>query len=68
MGCTYVKEFSFGGKVTPTAAVHKHEEALHPGKPMTKMAKGGSVKPSKGVQGPFMAVKRRDANQLTKIY
>lgn len=43
MGCTYVKEFSFGGKVTPTAAVHKHEEALHPGKPMTKMAKGGKV-------------------------
>jgi len=36
------------------------------GKP--KMAKGGSVKPSKGVQGPFMSVKRRDANQLTKIY
>ena len=43
MGCTYVKEFSFGGKVTPTAAVHKHEKALHPGKPMTKMAKGGKV-------------------------
>ena len=43
MGCTYVKEFSFGGKVTPTAAVHKHEEALHPGTPMTKMAKGGKV-------------------------
>ena len=29
MGCTYVKEFSFGGKVTPAAAVHKHEKALH---------------------------------------
>lgn len=43
MGCTYVKEFSFGGKVTPIAAVHKHEKALHPGKPMTKMAKGGKV-------------------------
>ena len=43
MGCTYVKEFSFGGKVTPTAAVHKHEKALHPDKPMTKMAKGGKV-------------------------
>jgi len=43
MGCTYVKEFSFGGKVTPAAAVHKHEKALHPGKPMTKMAKGGKV-------------------------
>ena len=43
MACTYVKEFSFGGKVTPTAAVHKHEKALHPDKPMTKMAKGGKV-------------------------
>jgi hypothetical protein len=43
MGCTYVKEFSFGGKVTPAAAVHKHEKALHPDKPMTKMAKGGKV-------------------------
>jgi hypothetical protein len=43
MGCTYVKEFSFGGKVTPAVAVHKHEKALHPDKPMTKMAKGGKV-------------------------
>ena len=43
MGCTYVKEFSFGGKVTPATAVRKHEKALHPGKPMTKMAKGGKV-------------------------
>ena len=43
MACTYVKEFSFGGKVTPAAAVHKHEKALHPDKPMTKMAKGGKV-------------------------
>jgi hypothetical protein len=22
-------------------AVHKHEKAMHPGKPMTKLAKGG---------------------------
>ena len=24
-------------------AVHKHEKRLHPGKPMTKMAKGGKT-------------------------
>ena len=24
-------------------AVHKHEAAMHPGKPMTKMAKGGKT-------------------------
>lgn len=24
-------------------AVHKHEKAMHPGKPMTKMAKGGKT-------------------------
>jgi len=32
---------------TPPAvksAVHKHEAAMHPGKPMTKLAKGGGVK------------------------
>ena len=25
------------------AAVHKHESAMHPGKPKTKLAKGGMV-------------------------
>lgn len=25
-------------------AVHKHEAAMHPGKPKTKLAKGGKVK------------------------
>ena len=25
------------------AAVHKHEKAMHPGKPLTKLAKGGKV-------------------------
>ncbi len=24
-------------------AVHKHEQAMHPGKPMTKLAKGGKT-------------------------
>ena len=25
-------------------AVNKHEKAMHPGKPMTKLAKGGGIK------------------------
>lgn len=25
-------------------AVHKHERSMHPGKPLTKLAKGGGVK------------------------
>jgi hypothetical protein len=28
-------------KMTPKQAVHKHEAAMHPGKPKTKLAKGG---------------------------
>lgn len=30
------------------AAVHKHEAAMHPGKPKTKLAKGGKVMHSRG--------------------
>lgn len=30
-------------KATAAAAVHKHERGLHPGKPMTKLAKGGKT-------------------------
>lgn len=49
MGCTYVKEFKFGGEVkakTPPAvkvAVHKHENAMHPGKRITQLKTGGKV-------------------------
>lgn len=31
-------------KISPKAAVQKHEANMHPGKPMTKMAKGGAIK------------------------
>lgn len=31
-------------KAATKAAVHKHEKAMHPGKPMTKLAKGGMAK------------------------
>jgi hypothetical protein len=30
-------------KATVRKAVHKHERAMHPGKPLTKMRKGGEV-------------------------
>ncbi len=44
MGCTYVKEFKFGGEVKPKtppavkAAVHKHEKAQHPNTPTPRQA------------------------------
>ena len=39
-------KFTKSGKTNPAAAaaaVHKHERAMHKGKPLTKLAKGGSV-------------------------
>lgn len=33
-----------GGKISAKQAVHKHEKAMHKGKPLTKMAKGGRAK------------------------
>jgi hypothetical protein len=30
-------------KATAAKAVHKHEKAMHPGKKLTKMAKGGKT-------------------------
>lgn len=34
--------------MSPKAAVHAHEKAKHPGKPLTKLAKGGMAKYGKG--------------------
>jgi len=34
--------------MSPKAAVHKHEAAMHPGKPKTKLAKGGMAKYNQG--------------------
>ena len=34
--------------MSPKAAVHAHEEAMHPGKAKTKLAKGGMAKYGKG--------------------
>ena len=33
-----------------------------------KMSKGGAMKTPKGVQGPFMVVKKKDGNRPVKIY
>jgi len=30
-------------KAMVTKAVHKHEKSMHPGKPLTKLAKGGKT-------------------------
>jgi hypothetical protein len=39
------KKMAAGGKVMPgvKAAVHKHEDKMHPGKPKTKLAGGGMI-------------------------
>jgi hypothetical protein len=31
-------------KAVVKKAVHKHEKGMHPGKPLTKLAKGGGIK------------------------
>jgi hypothetical protein len=38
-GMTAVKGYARGGGIKE--AVHKHEKAMHPGEPLTKLAKGG---------------------------
>ena len=37
-------------------------------KPVTKKPKDGGVETSKGVQGPFKVVKKRDGNYPVKLY
>jgi hypothetical protein len=44
-------------------AVHKHEKRLHPGKPMTKLAKGGPTSKDRMSQGRNMS---RAKNQGSK--
>jgi len=38
-------------KATAAKAVHKHERAMHKGKPLTKMAKGGKTNAQMGAMG-----------------
>jgi len=60
-GLTYAK----GGKVDAKqdkalvkTAVHKHEAALHPGKPLTKLRKGGPACGPKGAAKSAQVMKR----------
>jgi hypothetical protein len=46
-------------KMTPKQAVHKHEAAMHPGKPKTKLAKGGVTNEMLMQSGRNMAQPRR---------
>lgn len=48
---------------TVAGAVHKHEKRLHPGKPMTKLAKGGKTNEMMKSMGRGMA---KVANQRGK--
>lgn len=38
-----------------TTAVHKHEKAMHPGKPVTKLAKGGKTNAQMKAMGRGLA-------------
>lgn len=42
-------------------AVHKHEKAMHPGKPLTKLAKGGKTNAQMKAMGRNLA---KVANQM----
>lgn len=63
---TYVKGYARGGRANVDAAqdralvrsaVHRHEKALHPGEPQTRLARGGSPRAEKvgRVMGEFKA-------------
>jgi hypothetical protein len=46
------------------AAVHKHEKAMHPGKPLTKLAKGGKTNAQMKAMGRGLA---KVANQKKSV-
>ena len=48
-----------------SGAVHKHEKAMHPGKPMTKLAKGGKTNAQMKALGRNMA---KIANQKVSSF
>jgi hypothetical protein len=51
-------------KATAAKAVHKHERAMHKGKPLTKMAKGGKTNAQMGAMGRNLA---KVANQKKSV-
>lgn len=65
------KKYAEGGKADlkqdkamVKGAVHKHERAMHPGKPMTKLAKGGVTSMQERTMGRNLA---RVANQKKTV-
>lgn len=65
------KKYAEGGKADlkqdkamVSGAVHKHERALHPGKPMTKLAKGGVTNKQRLAMGHNLA---KVANQKKTV-
>ena len=46
------------------AAVHKHEKTMHPGKPLTKLAKGGKTNAQMKAMGRGLA---KVANQKKSV-
>jgi hypothetical protein len=46
------------------AAVHKHEKGMHPGKPLTKLAKGGKTNMQMKDMGRGLA---KVANQMKSV-
>ena len=46
------------------AAVHKHEKRMHPGKPLTKLAKGGKTNQQMKAMGRNLA---KVANQKKSV-
>lgn len=71
---TLVHDFKATGKIgtskpkSKAAAVKQAAAIAYDKAGKTKMAKGGAVKTPKGVQGPFMEVKKKDGNRPVKIY
>lgn len=71
---TLVRDFKESGKIgtskpkSKAAAVKQAAAIAYDKAGKTKMAKGGAVKTPKGVQGPFMEVKKKDGNRPVKIY
>ena len=51
-------------KATAAKAVHKHERAMHKGKPLNKMAKGGKTNAQMGAMGRNLA---KVANQKKSV-
>ena len=48
-------------------AVHKHEKAMHPGKPLTKLAKGGKTNEQMKALGRGLAKVANQKKSVRKV-